>query len=282
MPKNAQPMPWMDELLAQQGLSELVLDCMDVESLLALRLVERRGPGLVDAVFNVAKAAKRLHAYNTPVARRLLIPRVVKFGDLRLLQYARTGSHPMPWSDGVAAVAARHGHTHILYWMYFEASPPLRAPYFLSDAFACAGWRENWGIETEAAAEAGRLDVIKWLRKHHFPLTRNVCYIAASGGHVDILKHTAVIADPPMSWLRRLLSDVRQLWADMVVAISSIEQLHDAYLKRLEQRGWLRVLKWYFPFGDVTERRLMLELVPREWLEEQQARAAATIHGEIS
>jgi hypothetical protein len=265
----AQPtIPWMDELLAQQDLSKLVLGWLDAESLLALRLVERRGPGLVGAVFNVAEAAERLRRYNTPIARRLFMSQMVEFGHLRLLQYARTGRHPMPWSDHVVAVAARQGHTHILYWMYFEANPPVRAPYALADAFSCAGRRANWGIESEAAAEAGRLDVIKWLRKHYFPLTPNVCYIAASGGHVDILKHTVAIADPETRWLRRWLPDVHRLRADMVMDSSSSEHFRTAYRERLEQLGWLRVLQWYFPFGDAAERVWMLELAPREWLEE--------------
>ena len=42
----------------------------------------------------------------------------------------------------------------------------------------------------------------------------------------------------------------------------------EMYRECLEKRGWLRVLQWYYSFGIATERARMLELVPREWIEE--------------
>ena len=273
--------PWMDEVLAQQGLSELVLNALDVESLLAMRLVERRGPGLVAAVFDLADAKRRLRRFDDDeLARRLCCKHLVARGELWMLQYARTGPRPFPWSVHTAAEAAKRGHVHVLYWMYFEASPPVAPPYQPSDVFKTANGnrvvhsddsyrREHWGLETEAAAQAGRLDVIKWLRKHCFPLTQKACFLAAKGGHMHALKFMSVLADPQSDWLVSLLRHIHGVRG--TIALQSehglVSEFRGEYRRALEVNGWLPILQWYYPFATATECRQMFEIAPREWLE---------------
>ena len=270
---------WMDEVLAQPGLSELVLDALDAESLLAMRLVERRGPGLVAVVFDIVAAKRRLRRYDSELARHLCCKQLILGGELRLLQYARTGPDPFPWSAQTAAAAAQEGFTDILYWMYFEANPPVAPPYRPGDVFR-VGYgnqgerddppRDSFGIESVAAAMSGRLDTIKWLRKHCFPLTPKVCSVAATAGHLNVLKYTCVLADPGSDWLLQLLRMIHGNRADVAMEYSSVtsEPFRTEYRRRLENWRWLPILQWYWPFAAATERAKMLELVPREWLEE--------------
>lgn len=263
--------PWMDAALAQPGLSELVLDALDAESLLAMRVVERRGPGLVDVVFNLDEAKHLLRCWHASGNRHLCCSRLAEQGELRLLQYARTGPHPFPWSVYTATGAVGKGHAHVLYWMYFEANPPVATPHALSDVFfGGVVVREHWGIESEAAAGAGRLDMIKWLRKHHFPLSQKVCSHAAHAGHLDVLKYTLALADPYVCWVAPWLAGVRTARENVAMDCRSTtsERFHTTYRERLEIHRWLSIFQWYFPFGNATERAQMLELVPREWLEE--------------
>mmetsp|Transcript_10605 Transcript_10605/g.30193 ORF Transcript_10605/g.30193 Transcript_10605/m.30193 type:complete len:476 (+) Transcript_10605:231-1658(+) len=74
-----------------------------------------------------------------------------------------------PWDQRLLTSVARHSHLSLLQW-------------------AAAKQKADWGTTvTKAAAAAGDLKKLQWLRKQGCPWSTDTCAAAAQGGHIRVL-----------------------------------------------------------------------------------------------
>ena len=242
----AHALPWMDAVLAHVDVGPIVLASVDVKALLALRRLGRQGKDAVQRVFcwrttrtkllRETKNLNRQYAFPYDVMRRFAVR-----GELHAMQLARL--HNVPWSEYTTAWAAFYGHTDMIYWMRFEADPPVPMG-------SKSNHDDTLGIECMYAAKAGRLDVLDWLRKHGFVMTNDSCCEAAREGHLHIVKRICCVADPYATWIRFLIDEV-------------LAREGHGHLK--VRKRYRPLLEWYMPFATKSEREKLGRYVPLEW-----------------
>ena len=244
----AHALPWMDAVLAHVDVGPIVLASVDVKALLALRRVGRQGKEAVKRVFCLRTTRLRLlretknlnkqYAFPNDVMRRCAVR-----GELHAMQLARLPGHNVPWNEYATAWAAFYGRTDMIYWMRFEADPPVPMG-------SKSNHDDTLGIECMYAAKAGRLDVLDWLRKHGFVMTNDSCCEAAREGHLHIVKRICCVADPYATWIRFLIDEV-------------LARGGHAHLK--VRKRYMPLLEWYMPFATKSEREKLGRYVPLEW-----------------
>lgn len=260
-------------IFLNRDIATLLLQSLDVKTLLALRLTGQGGVTAVRYVFLLSRAVERVpkHARRERKNRlagasSLMMIELAIQGELRLMQWARQGSYRVPWDEHVTAHAAAHGHVDMIFWMHFEADPP--APV------GCKGEEHNTvGIECTHAAKAGRLDVLKWLLKHGFPMVRDACIEAAKNGNFDIVKYTCCLADPPQSWLPEMLKILWEIKRHLNFTFpwntGTADEVRtrwtELYKERVEK--YMRILNWYVPFADVRERERIFRVIPMHYFD---------------
>jgi len=266
---STSPPPWMDAVFAHEDLGPLVMRWLDVATLLALRRTCRAGKRAADREFSLFDAHRRVRLRTRlPHRRRTegehLMGVLAEKGDLRLMQWARCGER-VAWDEYTTAQAALHGHIHVIQWMCFEADPPV--PYAKQSEAPAEYPRPGWaGIECTAAAKAGRLDVLDWLRERDFALSSVACHEAALQGHLHVLKRICFVCDPNATWLPVVLKQLEEeafrcdfdLYED-----DHTEEEHARYKHRI--RKWLPILEWCVPFATKSERRKIYDVVPEQW-----------------
>lgn len=277
--------PWVDAVFAHQDLGPLVVQWLDVATLLALRRTCRGGKQAADREFSLVKARRRVRMWaRTPSRRRqegqCLMTNLARLGKLRLVQWARCGER-VAWDEYATAWAAFHGHVHVIQWMCFEADPPM--PY--AKHAAPQGEYHDVGavgVECKYAAKAGRLDVIEWLRARDFALTNEAIHEAVREGHLHVVKRLCCIADPYATWLTFLIEQIAREKFMAAIDGSATEDYEDHEEEEEEEedasfarysfarykeriRPWLPILEWYMPFATVTERRKLSYWVPLQW-----------------
>jgi hypothetical protein len=116
-------------------------------------------------------------------------------GHLDVLKWARKMN--CPWDETTCAAAAAGGHLNVLMW--------LRTHKKLWNGKTYQGHNEDryrstracmmvddkcpWNLKTcEVAASGGHLDVLKWARIHGCDWSESTCEAAAAGGHLRTLK----------------------------------------------------------------------------------------------
>jgi len=260
----AHALPWMDAVLAHVDVGPIVLASVDVKALLALRRVGRQGKEAVQRVFCVRTTRLRLLRETKNLNKQYAFPndvmrRFAARGELHAMQLARLPGHNVPWNEYVTAWAAFYGRTDMIYWMRFEADPPV--PMGSKSNSSCRD-ENTLGIECMYAAKAGRLDVLDWLRKHGFVMTNDSCCEAARYGHLHVVKRICCVADPYATWIRFLSDEVLlQIWKSAPGPIGCPEW--EAHLShRLET--YMPLLEWYIPFATKSEREKLNRWVPLE------------------
>ena len=258
----AHALPWMDAVLAHVDVGPIVLASVDVKALLALRRLGRQGKEAVQRVFCLHTTRLRLlretknldkqYAFPNDVMRRFAVR-----GELHAMQLARLPGHNVPWNEYATAWAAFHGRTDIIYWMRFEADPPVPM-----------GSKSNHddgtlGIECMYASKAGRLDVLDWLRKHGFVMTNDACCEAAREGHLHIVKRICCVADPYATWVQFLINEVLVRVKFYMRNPTGSPEWHAHFKHRLER--YMPLLEWYMPFATKSEREQLGRHVPLEW-----------------
>lgn len=269
---SARPPPWMDAAFAHEDIGPLVVQWLDVATLLALRRTCRAGRAAADREFSLVDARRSVRRLECILFGRigrdvLLMANLASRGQLRLIQWARCGER-VSWNEDVTAMAAFHGHTHIIQWMCFEADPPM--PYAKQHGRPADDTRppRMLGIECANAATAGRLDVLEWLRERDFALSSEACNGAVLHGHLHVLQRICFVCDPNAMWLSHLLVLLKRKklacnFEGHATADDHTEEEHARYKDRLRQ--WLPILEWYVPFANVSERRKIYEVVPAGW-----------------
>lgn len=266
---STSPPPWMDAVFAHADLGPLVISWLDVQTLLALRRTCRAGKQAADREFSLVEAHRRVRLQaRLPVRRReegmCLMYGLAEKGELRLIQWARCGER-VAWQAGITAWAAFHGHVHVIQWMCFEADPPM--PYAKQSERPDESSNPGFvGVECKAAARAGRLDVLDWLRERDFALSSDACHEAALEGHLHVVKRICFACDPYSLWLGSLLRKLEtKAWrCDFDLDEDDhTEEEHARYKDSI--RKWLPILEWYVPFASVSERRKIYQVVPAEW-----------------
>ena len=274
---STSPPPWVDEVFAHADLGPLVVQWLDVATLLALRRTCRGGKQAADREFSLVHARRRVRVWaRTPSRRRqegqCLMTNLARLGKLRLIQWARCGER-VAWDEYATAWAAFHGHIHIIQWMCFEADDPM--PY--AKQTGPQGEYPNAeavGIECVYAAKAGRLDVIEWLRARDFALTSQAIHEAVREGHLHVVKRLCCIGDPYATWLTFLIEQIAREKFFSAIDGSATEYYEEEeeeeqeasfarYKERL--RPWLPILEWYMPFATVAERTKLSYWVPLQW-----------------
>lgn len=253
----AHALPWMDTVLAHVDVGPIVLASVDVKALLALRRLGRQGKEAVKRVFCLhttrlrllreTKNLKRQYAFPNDVMRRFAVR-----GELHAMQLARLPGHNVPWNEYATAWAAFHGRTDMIYWMRFEADPPVPM-----------GSGDTLGIECMYASMGGRLDVLDWLRKHGFVMNHDACWEAARQGHLHIVKRICCVADPYATWLRYLTNDVLKRARASAAGPIGCPEWHASFKHQLEHH--MPLLEWYMPFATKGEREKLGRVVPLEW-----------------
>ena len=263
------PPPWMDAVFAHADLGPLVIPWLDVQTLLALRLTCRAGKQAADREFSLDKARRRVKLWaRTPTRRQAegqcVMTNLAWDGELRLIQWARCGER-VAWDADATARAAFMGHIHVIQWMCFEADPPM--PYAKqSERPAEYPQPALVGIECVAAASAGRLDVLDWLRERDFALSSDACHAAVKEGHLHIVKRICFTCDPYGTWLPVLLKGLRQVAFKCDFNIYEDEHTEEEHTRYKHSiRDWLPILEWYVPFATKSERRRIHEVVPVEY-----------------
>lgn len=257
----AHALPWMDAVLAHVDVGPIVLASVDVKALLALRRLGRQGREAVKRVFCLRTTRLRLLREIKNLNRQYTFPEdvlrhIAMRGELHAMQLARLPGHDVPWNEYATAWAAFHGRTDMIYWMRFEANPPV--PMGSKGTYG-----DTLGIECMYAAKAGRLDVLDWLRKHGFVMTNDACCEAAREGHLHIVKRICCVADPYATWLRFLTDQVFvRAWESAPGPIGCPEW-HAHLRHRLET--YMPLLEWYMPFATKSERENLGLYVPLEW-----------------
>ena len=273
---STSPPPWVDEVFAHQDLDPLVMKWLDVATLLALRRTCRGGKQASDREFSLLRARRLVWLSRVGTIQRrdegqLLMTRLARGGELRIIQWARLGER-VAWDEYATAWAAFHGHIHIIQWMCFEADDPI--PYAKQ-----AGPQREYpnadavGIECTYAAKAGRLDVIEWLRARDFALTSQAIHEAVREGHLHVVKRLCCIGDPYATWLTFLIEQMARekflgnIDGNATEDYDEMEQewpgCFDRYKERV--RPWLPILEWYMPFATVSERTKLSYWVPLQW-----------------
>lgn len=263
------PPPWMDAVFAHEDLGPLVVQWLDVATLLALRRTCRGGKQAADRAFSLVNARQRVSLRTRLPHRRqaegqYLMGILAERGELRLMQWARCGER-VAWDANATAHAASNGHIHVIQWMCFEADPPM--PYAKQSERPAEYPQPGLvGIECLHAAKAGRLDVLDWLRERDFALSSNACHEAAREGHLHIVRRICFVCDPYASWLGFLLKQLEDeaFKCDFDLGEDDhTEEEHARYKDSL--RRWLPILEWYVPFATVSERRRIYDVVPEQW-----------------
>jgi hypothetical protein len=259
----------MDAVFAHEDLGPLVIPWLDVQTLLALRRTCRAGKQAADREFSLVRARRfvRLRT-RLPHRRReegeYLMTVLARRGELRLIQWARCGER-VAWDERATAEAASNGHIHVIQWMCFEADPPM--PYAKRSEAPAEYPRAGFvGVECKAAARAGRLDVLDWLRERDFALSSEACHEAVKKGHLHIVKRICCACDPAALWLGLLLKKLedKAFMCDFDLDKDDhTEEEHARYKHRIRQ--WLPILEWYVPFATKSERRKIYDVVPEQW-----------------
>ena len=109
-----------------------------------------------------------------------------------------------------------------------------------------------------AAAEAGQLEVLKWLKERGFCLKKRVCLVAAKNGYLEVLK-----------WARENGASCEGEHSGEIVSIASLGHLsilrnaiesggtfHPNTCKDAAKMGNLEVLKWAREWGSLGSRNL--------------------------
>ena len=262
--------PWVDAIFASKDLGPLVLQWLDVSTLLALRLTCRSGKQAADSEFSLVDARRRVWLSRVRPPRRrdegkLLMTRLAMMGQLRFIQWARLGER-VEWDEYTTAWAAFHGHIHIIQWMCFEADPPM--PYATRHMRSGEYPREDAvGIECKYAAKAGRLDVLEWLRAREFALSNQACHEAVREGHLHVLKRIAFVCDPYTTWLPYLMGLIiakrSQVYYSSGGPEPGSEQWYALYKEGIQH--WLPILEWFAPFASAHERKQIDREVPRSF-----------------
>ena len=280
---------WKDEVIGNTDLGPLVAASLDVNALLNLRLVCRKCKLTVSCVFLLSEARRlvpmkerletdyslELDSYSCATFWKPSVnDTFVMNNELRLMQWARQGSFRVPWSEMTTARAAFYGRTDMIYWMRFEADPPIPMGSKMSKVPHRV---DTMGVECEYAAIAGRLEVINWLLKHGFPMTNTTCHEAVRMGHLHILKRFCCVADPYMTWVRYLADEVlheeifdflSNCWPEWSDEREQHPQTwndqRQAILKE-HLTPWVRILEWYIPFATRSERNRIGSVLPIEW-----------------
>ena len=273
---STSPPPWVDAVFAHEDLGPLVAQWLDVATLLALRRTCWGGRRAADREFSLVRARRlvwlsRVGPFQRSKEGKHLMTRLVRRGELRLIQWARLGER-VAWDEYATAWAAFDGHTHLIQWMCFEADDPV--PY--AKHATPHGEYPNEkavGIECMYAAKAGRLDVIEWLRERDFVITNEAIHEAVREGHLHIVKRLCCIADPYATWLTFLIEQIaREKFLASIggSATDDYEEMEeewpgcfDRYKDKI--RDWLPILEWYMPFATVAERRKLAYWVPMQW-----------------
>lgn len=262
-------LPWLDAVFAHVDIGPLVVQWLDVATLLALRLTGRGGKQAADREFSLADARRRVRLWaRVPPRRQIegeyLMTTLAMTGELRLIQWARCGKR-VAWDELTTATAAFYGHIHVIQWMCFEADTPI--PYAKQSKRPTGYPRPGLvGVECSHAAKAGRLDVLDWLRARDFALSNNACHEAVREGHLHVLKRICFVCDPYATWLPVLLKQLEE--EAFMCDFEPDEDDHtEEELARYKDslRRWLPILEWYLPFATVSERREIYAVVPVQW-----------------
>ena len=265
------PPPWMDAVFAHEDLGPLVMQWLDVQTLLALRRTGRGGKRASDREFSLVDARRRVRLRaRVPPRRQIegeyLMTILAERGELRLIQWARCGER-VAWDANATAHAAYNGHIHVIQWMCFEADPPM--PYAKQSERPTEYPQPGLvGIECMHAAKAGRLDVLDWLRARDFALSSNACHEAVREGHLHIVRRICFVCDPYATWLPFLLELIRheKFMADFeghATEDDHTEEEHACYKDRVQK--WMPILEWYVPFATVSETNRIYYWVPAQW-----------------
>ena len=266
---STSPPPWIDAVFAHEDLGPLVMQWLDVATLLALRRTCRGGKRAADREFSLVKARRRVRLRARVPPRRAnegmyLMAVLAERGELRLIQWARCGER-VAWDAHATAHAASNGHIHVIQWMCFEADPPM--PYAKQSERPAEYPQPGFvGLECKRAAKAGRLDVLDWLRARDFALSSDACHEAVLEGHLPIVKRICFVCDPYATWLGVLIDRLEHaaFMCDFDLDEDDhTEEEHALYKDRI--RKWLPILEWYVPFATKSERRKIYDVVPEQW-----------------
>jgi len=264
---SASALPWMDAILAHVDVGPIVLASVDAKALLALRRLGRQGKEAVKRVWCLRTTRLGLLRETKTLEGQYACPydvmrRFAERGELHAMQLARLPGHDVPWNEWATAWAAFYGRTDMIYWMRFEADPPV--PMGSKSTYG-----STLGIECRYAAKAGRLDVLDWLRKHGFVMTNDACCEAAREGHLHVVKRICCVADPYATWWKALIKEVihniTQCRGRPPNNPTASLKWHASLKHRLEY--YMPLLEWYMPFTTKSEREQLGRYIPgyQEW-----------------
>ena len=150
-------------VLENQDTGLVMCESLDNMTVLKLRATCKAGRTIANEVFCPVKAYKRVGFWLGYGATDLFLANLVKEGELRLLQHAHLIAHDseqwagsrVVWGRKVLIAAAESGRIDILDWMHNRAEPKIKMDHKPTGA----------GLSTTAAARAGHLETLKWMRK---------------------------------------------------------------------------------------------------------------------
>jgi len=155
------------EILEDDDVGPLALEHVDNMSLLKLRAACRTGRAVATRLFCPVAAYKRVGFWLGHAGSDLFLSKLVKEGELRLLQHAYLIAHDskqwdgsrVVWGREVLLAAAESGRIDILDWMHNHAEPKIKMDHEPTGG----------GLSTTAAARAGHLETLKWMRQQQPP-----------------------------------------------------------------------------------------------------------------
>jgi len=140
----------------------------------------------------------------------------------------------LPRGREIAAYSARQGYLRLLIWLKANGCPMSMS---LCEAAACSSlevvkWATDHGcpwtpMSWAAAAEAGRLDILKWAKSQDKPMPdfKIICERAALGGRVEILE-----------WIRERTFSSQNLYEPNHIALAASGG-HQGVIKFLRTQG---------------------------------------------
>lgn len=166
----------------------VMCESLDNMTVLKLRATCKAGRTIANEVFCPVKAYKRVGFWLGYGSEPRVLAKLVEEGELRLLQHAhqiahdsgRWGGSRVVWGRDVLIAAATSGRIDILDWMHNHAEPKIKMDHKPT----------GLGLSTTAAARAGHLETLKWMRKQQPPFAWNgTLYSEASRcGHLHVLE----------------------------------------------------------------------------------------------
>lgn len=168
-------------VLENRDIGLVMCESLDNMTVLKLRATCKAGRTIANEVFCPVEAYKRVHFWPWSGCTDRFLSALVEEGELRLLQHAHLvscgakqwGGSLVVWGRKVLIAAAVSGRIDILDWMHNHADPKIKMDHTPT----------GLGLSTTAAARAGHLETLKWMRKQQPPFTWNGCLYSEASRH---------------------------------------------------------------------------------------------------